>query len=252
MENAMSERIVLITGASRGIGSAIAINAASKGYHVVGTATTDAGAAKINDDLAKVSNSCLGMVLDINDNDNIESVLTEIKSKYGQAVDILINNAAITSDDLLLRMSQDKWDKVISTNLSAAFSITKAAMRPMLKSKWGRIINISSVVAVSGNPGQANYCAAKAGLIGFTKSLAQELASSTRNITVNVVAPGFIETDMTAALTDIQREQIFAKIPMSRMGSAHEVASAVAFLASEEASYITGQTLHVNGGMLMV
>ncbi|MBT4803754.1 MAG: 3-oxoacyl-[acyl-carrier-protein] reductase [Legionellales bacterium] len=248
----MKERVVLVTGASRGIGSAIAKDAALKGYHVVGTATTESGAAKINNDLELFKGDCAGMVLDINNHENIEAVLADIKNKYSQGVDILINNAAITGDDLLLKMKRDKWDDVIATNLTAAYSITKAVMRPMLKSKWGRIINISSVVAVSGNPGQTNYCAAKAGLLGFTKSLAQELGSSTRNITVNAVAPGFIETDMTDELTDIQREHIFAKIPMARMGSAHEVASAVSFLASEESSYITGQTLHVNGGLLMV
>ena len=248
----MEKQLVLITGASRGIGASIADTMASAGYIVVGTATTEAGADRITERLQMVEPSAQGMVCDVTCQEGVTNLFSSISSQFGKGPDIVVNNAAITADDLLLRLSEEKWNAVINTNLNALYRVTKAAVRPMLKAKWGRIINIASVVAVSGNPGQSNYCAAKAGMIGMTKSLAQELASDSRNITVNAVAPGFIETDMTEQLTDEQRQHIFAKIPMKKLGKPEDVAAVVAFLAQKQASYITGQTIHVNGGMLMV
>jgi 3-oxoacyl-[acyl-carrier protein] reductase len=248
----MEQQLVLVTGASRGIGASIADTMAAQGYVVVGTATTESGASRITERLRTVESHSQGVVCDVTSTESVATLFSHISEQFGKGPDILINNAAITADDLLLRLSEEKWNAVINTNLHALYRVTKAALRPMLKAKWGRIINIASVVAVSGNPGQTNYCAAKAGMIGMTKSLAQELASDSRNITVNAVAPGFIETDMTEQLTDEQRQQIFAKIPMKKLGKPSDVAAVVAFLAQEQASYITGQTIHVNGGMLMV
>lgn len=246
----MEKQLVLVTGASRGIGASIAHAMAAKGYQVVGTATSAAGVDNITEALPGASSQ--GMICDVTSQESVSALFAAINEQFGKGPDILVNNAAINADDLLLRLTEEKWNAVINTNLNALYRVTKAAIRPMLKAKWGRIINIASVVAVSGNPGQTNYCAAKAGMIGMTKSLAQELASDTRNITVNAVAPGFIETDMTAQLTAEQRQQIFAKIPMKKLGKPEDVAAVVSFLAEEKAGYITGQTLHVNGGMLMV
>ncbi|OGT31393.1 MAG: 3-oxoacyl-ACP reductase [Gammaproteobacteria bacterium RIFCSPHIGHO2_12_FULL_35_23] len=238
----------LVTGASRGIGKAIAIALAEHGATVYGTATSSEGAESIAQYFTKNGLKGFGKVLNLNNPDKMPHLLEEIKTNSGE-ISILINNAAVTRDNLLLRMKEDEWDEVININLSSTFKLTKLCLRDMLKARWGRIINISSVVGVSGNPGQANYAAAKAGIIGFTKSLAQEVAS--RNITANVVAPGFIDTDMTKALNEKQVEAILNHIPMARIGEPQEVASCVAFLASPMAGYITGQTLHVNGGMLM-
>ena len=248
----MNDKVVLITGARRGIGMSIASEFADSGYIVVGTATGDSGVEKINRMLLDKGNKGMALALDVNDQENISSVFSKINETFSEYPAILFNNAAVTDDDLFVRMNKDKWDNVINTNLSAQYSVIKSAIKPMIRAKWGRIINISSVVAVAGNPGQANYVAAKAGLIGLTKSLAIEYASKTRNITINAVAPGFITTDMTRDLTEEQSDKIMSKIPMSRMGDPAEVAAVVKFLASKESSYITGQTIHVNGGMLMV
>ncbi len=241
-------KIALITGATRGIGNAIATKLGEEGATIIGTATTPEGAQKINAWLQKLGIKGNAVVLDVKDKQAIDSVLKEIESSYG-APNILINNAAITRDNLFLRMKPDEWDEVLNINLNAVFFLTKACLRFMLKRRWGRVINIGSVVGTLGNAGQANYAAAKAGLEGFTKSLAQEVAS--RNITVNVVAPGFIDTDMTRNLPEEHKQQLLNKIPMQRLGQPEDIASIVAFLVSEQASYITGQTLHVNGGMYM-
>lgn len=241
-------KIALVTGASRGIGRAIAIALAEHGATVYGTATSVEGAEKISAYFAESGLSGHGKTLNVNDVSAVAALLEEIKSA-GEAVSILINNAAVTQDNLLLRMKDDEWNNVINTNLNAVFHVSKACLRDMLKARWGRIINISSVVGVSGNAGQANYAAAKAGMIAFTKSLAQEVAS--RNITANVIAPGFIDTDMTQSLTEEQKAAILNAIPMGRIGEPEEIASCVTFLASAKAAYITGQTIHINGGMLM-
>ncbi|MDR3478781.1 MAG: 3-oxoacyl-ACP reductase FabG [Gammaproteobacteria bacterium] len=241
-------KIALVTGASRGIGHAIAHALGRKGAIVVGTATTEEGAAKITQALQKVGIEGMGLVLNVASPESIENTLKVMKEHYGMP-QILVNNAAITKDNLLLRMKDDEWNQVIETNLNSIYRVTKACMRDMLKARWGRIVSISSVVGTIGNPGQVNYAAAKAGLIGFTKALAQEVGS--REITVNAVAPGFIDTDMTRDLSDEQRAQLLQRIPMQRLGHADEIAAAVVFLTSEEAGYITGQTLHVNGGMYM-
>ncbi len=242
------DKVALVTGASRGIGQAIAVALGKKGALVIGTATTEEGAEKISQAFADHEVKGYGMVLNVADPASIEQTMAAIKARYSMPA-ILVNNAAITQDNLFLRMKEDEWDKVIETNLSSIFRITKACMRDMLKARWGRVINIGSVVGTTGNPGQVNYSAAKAGLIGFTKSLAQEIGS--RDITVNAVAPGFIDTDMTKALAEDQRNALLARIPMQRLGLPEDIASAVVFLASDDASYITGQTLHVNGGMYM-
>ncbi len=239
-------KIALVTGASRGIGRAIAELLAERGACVVGTATSEKGAEAIS---AFLGSKGKGFVLNVTDSESIENTLSNIRAEFGE-IDILVNNAGITRDNLLMRMKDDEWQDIIDTNLSSIFRLSKAVMRSMMKKRYGRIISIGSVVGTMGNAGQANYTAAKAGVIGFSKSLAREIAS--RGITVNVVAPGFIETDMTRALTDEQRAGISAGIPANRLGDAKEIASAVAFLASDEAAYITGETLHVNGGMYMV
>ena len=230
-------RIVFITGASRGIGHAIAKSFSDQGAIVIGTATSEAGAKNIPGH---------GIVLNVCDAIAVENTFEEIKAKIGTP-SILVNNAGMTEDNLLLRMKQEQWDRVIDTNLNAIFRTTKACLRGMLKARWGRVINITSVVGVTGNPGQANYCAAKAGMIGFTKALAMEMASV--GITANAVAPGFIQTDMTDKLDEKQREAILSQIPAKKMGVAGDIANAVLFLASDAAKYITGQTIHVNGGM---
>ena len=239
-------KIALVTGASRGIGRAIAEKLIACGATVIGTATSENGAKAISEYLG---NKGKGFVLNVTETDSIEKFLADVRAEFGE-IDILVNNAGITRDNLLMRMKDDEWQDIIDTNLSSVFRLSKAVMRAMMKKRYGRIITIGSVVGTMGNAGQANYAAAKAGVIGFSKSLAREVAS--RGITVNVVAPGFIETDMTRALTDDQRAGILSQVPANRLGDAKEIASAVAFLASDEASYITGETLHVNGGMYMV
>jgi 3-oxoacyl-[acyl-carrier protein] reductase len=239
--------IVLITGASRGIGAAIASHFLSKNYIVIGTGTSQKSIDLFQENVAKGNENALGCIVDVNNDEDLNNLFKAIKERYGSSPDILVNNAGVTDDDLFIRMTPEKWENVISTNLTSVYKVTKLALRPMLKKKWGRVINISSVVAASGNPGQANYCAAKAGLIGMTKSLALEVASATRDITVNAVAPGFVQTDMTASLSDMQKEQIYSKIPMGKMGLPIDIAKTVFFLV--DSPYVTGQTLHVNGGM---
>lgn len=246
MSKALEGEIALVTGASRGIGKAIAETLASMGATVIGTATTDSGADKISDYLKASGGK--GMCLNVTDNDSIAAVTRQITSDFG-AISILVNNAGITRDTLLMMMKPDQWDDIIDTNLSSIYRVTKACVRGMTKAKKGRIINIASVVGLTGNPGQTNYSAAKAGMIGFTKSLAREIGS--RNITVNSVAPGFIDTDMTRELADDQREALIAQIPLHRLGDPQDIANAVCFLASPDSGYITGETLHVNGGMYM-
>uniref|UniRef100_UPI001CEE0845 3-oxoacyl-[acyl-carrier-protein] reductase n=2 Tax=Enterobacterales TaxID=91347 RepID=UPI001CEE0845 len=239
-------KIVLVTGASRGIGRAIAETFVARGAKVIGTATSESGAEAISGYLGANGK---GFMLNVKDAQSIDSVLASIRAEFGE-IDILVNNAGITRDNLLMRMKDDEWEDILDTNLTSVFRLSKAVMCAMMKKRFGRIITIGSVVGTMGNAGQANYAAAKAGLIGFSKSLAREVAS--RGITVNVVAPGYIETDMTRALTDDQRAGILSSVPANRPGDAKEIASAVAFLASDEAGYITGETLHVNGGMYMI
>lgn len=240
----MQGKIALVTGATRGIGRAIAEELASKGAFVIGTATSEKGAESISAYLGKQGK---GLVLNVADQDSIDAVLSAIKAEVGD-VEILVNNAGITRDGLLMRMKDDDWFDIMQTNLTSIYRLSKAVLRPMMK-KGGRIINIGSVVGSMGNPGQTNYCAAKAGVIGFTKSLAKEVAA--RGVTVNVVAPGFIATDMTDVLTNEQKANILTNVPAGRLGQPKDIAKAVAFLASEDASYITGTTLHVNGGMYL-
>ena len=242
----LENQVALVTGASRGIGAAIAQTLAENGAIVIGTATTEAGAAAISDSLA-AHNGC-GMVLNVSDKESIETVIKAIGEKFS-APTILINNAGITKDNLLMRMKEDEWDSVISTNLTSIYRLSKACMRGMMKARHGRIVNIGSVVGSTGNPGQANYAASKAGVLGLTKSLARELGS--RNITVNTVAPGFIETDMTNALPEEQRDALLNGIALGRLGRPQEIADTVLFLTSPSGGYITGETLHVNGGMYM-
>jgi len=241
----MTKQIALITGASRGIGRAIAERLADDGFFVIGTATSDAGADSISTYLGENGK---GMKLDVSDSESVSAAIKTINDDFGTPT-ILVNNAGITRDNLLMRMKDDEWDDIINTNLTSVFRMSKAVLRGMMKVKTGRIINISSVVGSTGNAGQANYAAAKAGMIGFTKSMAKEVGS--RNITVNTVAPGFIDTDMTRELNDDVKNALLTSIPLSRLGEAKEIAHAVAFLASSGASYITGETLHVNGGMFM-
>lgn len=241
-------QIALITGASRGIGAAIAQALGKQGATVIGTATTAAGAEQIAAALAQSGIAGSGMALDVNDAAQIEAVLKKIGESYGD-IAILVNNAGVTRDTLLMRMKEDDWDTVLSTNLKSVFRLSQAVLRPMMKARYGRIVNISSVVGHMGNPGQTNYAAAKAGLAGFTKSMAREVGS--RGITVNCVAPGFIDTDMTRALSEDQRNGLLQHIPLGRLGDVQDIAAAVCFLASKHAGYITGETLHVNGGMYM-
>ena len=241
----MTKPVALVTGASRGIGKAIAEKLVEDGFFVVGTATTDSGAEAISSYLA---GNGKGLQLNVADTASVEAVIKTINETVGIPA-VLVNNAGITRDNLLMRMKDEEWDDIINTNLTSVFRMSKAVLRGMMKAKTGRIINISSVVGVTGNAGQANYAAAKAGMIGFAKSMAKEVGS--RNITINTVAPGFIDTDMTKELSDDIRSTLLAGIPLSRLGEAKEVAHAVAFLASEGAAYITGETLHVNGGLFM-
>ena len=244
----LENKVTLVTGASRGIGKAIATKLGECGAHVVGTATSDKGAQSITEYLHQAGIDGKGMVLDVRDTESVDKCITQILEEYG-AIDILVNNAGITRDTLLMRMKLEQWEEVYQTNLRSVFLLSKACLRGMLKSRAGRIINISSVVGITGNPGQANYASTKAGMFGFTKSLAREVAN--RGVTVNCVAPGFIRTDMTDELTDQQKDQLLQSIPAGKLGEATDIANAVKFLASEESAYITGQTLHVNGGLHM-
>ncbi|MBK1617851.1 3-oxoacyl-ACP reductase [Lamprobacter modestohalophilus] len=246
----LAGEIALVTGASRGIGAAIADELARLGAKVAGTATTEAGAARIAERVGAVAGGCIGLCLNVTEQASVDAALVAVEEQLGSKPTILVNNAGITRDNLLMRMKETEWDAILDTNLTSAFRLCKACARPMTKARHGRIINVSSVVGVSGNAGQCNYAASKAGLIGFSKSLARELGP--RGITVNVVAPGFIDTDMTRELPEAQRDALLASIPLGRLGAAEEIAAAVAFLAMPTAAYITGQTLHVNGGMLMV
>ena len=244
----MSSQITVVTGASRGIGRAIAMRLAAAGHFVIGTATTESGADAIGKAIAEAGLKGTGKVLDVADAASVESFIKGVVDEFGTPT-ILVNNAGITRDNLLMRMKDEDWDAVIQTNLTSIYRLSKAAMKGMIKVRFGRIVNITSVVGATGNAGQANYAAAKAGIIGFTKSLAKELGS--RNITVNAVAPGFIDTDMTRSLTDDHKKALVGQIPLGRLGQAEEIAGAVAFLCSSDAGYITGETLHVNGGMYM-
>ena len=245
----LTDKLVLVTGASRGIGQAIALTLGGAGATVVGTATTNNGANSISKQFKDSNITGQGMILNVTDDKSIVELMSNISNQYG-AIDILINNAGITRDNILMRMKQEEWDEIIDTNLTSVFKMSKAVLRGMMKKKAGRIISIASVVGSMGNSGQANYAAAKAGIMGFTKSLAREVGS--RGITVNTVAPGFIQTDMTNALPEEQQEVLASQIPMGRLGSVDEIAQTVLFLASDGGSYITAQTLHVNGGMYSV
>ncbi|MCL1039049.1 3-oxoacyl-ACP reductase FabG [Shewanella submarina] len=242
----LSGKVALVTGASRGIGKAIATTLVEAGATVIGTATSEKGAAAISEYLG---DNGFGLVLNVTSSESVAQMYADIKERVGD-VDILVNNAGITKDNLFMRMKDDEWTDIIDTNLTSLFRLSKPVMRSMMKKRFGRIINIGSVVGSMGNPGQVNYCSAKAGLVGFTKSLAKEVAS--RQITVNAIAPGFIQTDMTDELTEDQQKAIMSQVPMERLGQAQEIANAVVFLASDTAAYITGETLHVNGGMYMV
>ncbi len=244
----MQDKVALVTGASRGIGAAIALELGRQGATVIGTATTQGGADNISAALQAAGVKGKGFALDVNDASQIEAVLKEINDEFG-AIAVLVNNAGVTRDMLLMRMTEEEWDTVLSTNLKSVFRLSQAVLRPMMKARFGRIINISSVVGHMGNAGQVNYAAAKAGLSGFTKSLAQEVGS--RGITVNCVAPGFIDTDMTRDLPEEHRTKLLGHIPLGRLGQVDDIAAAVAFLAGARAGYVTGETLHVNGGMYM-
>ncbi len=248
MNTGIEGQLALVTGASRGIGAAISDRLATLGARVIGTATTPEGATKIGDRLSAIGADCQGASLDVNDPDAVGELVAELGKTAGVPT-ILVNNAGVTRDQLLMRMTESDWDVVMDTNLRSVFRLSKACLRGMMKARTGRIINITSIVGAVGNPGQTNYAAAKAGMMGFTRSLAREVG--TRGITVNAIAPGFIDTDMTRALNDDQRSALLADIPLQRLGNAQEIAAVAAFLASEEAAYITGQTLHVNGGMYM-
>ncbi|GHA16794.1 3-oxoacyl-[acyl-carrier-protein] reductase FabG [Arenicella chitinivorans] len=244
----LSNKICLVTGATRGIGKAIAAQLGAQGATVIGTATSQAGAETISSALKDASIQGEGVVLNVANGDSVEAVLKHVTDTYG-AINVLVNNAGITRDNLMMRMKEEEWDDIMSTNLKSVYRLSKGVLRGMMKARTGRIINITSVVGVSGNAGQANYAAAKAGVIGFSKSLAQEIAS--RGITVNAIAPGFINTDMTKALNEEQVSKMTANIPAARLGEPEDIAASVVFLASDESSYITGATLHVNGGMYM-
>jgi 3-oxoacyl-[acyl-carrier protein] reductase len=242
----LTGEVALVTGASRGIGAAIAARLSADGARLIGTATTSEGAARVSEALK--SHGGRGAVLEVTSQESIDALIQDIESKEGP-ISILCNNAGITRDMLLVRMKQEDWDSVIETNLASVFRLSKAVLRGMMKARKGRIISIASIVGLTGNPGQANYAAAKAGMIAFTKSLAREVGS--RNITANIIAPGFIDTDMTRALNEAQRAGLSSQIPLGRLGLPADIAAAAAFLASAEAGYITGETLHVNGGMYM-
>jgi len=244
----LKNQIALVTGASRGIGAAIALELAKQGATVIGTATSSQGAEKISQVLSQAGGQGLGMALDVNDAAQVEATLKSISEQFGD-ITILVNNAGITRDTLLMRMKDEDWDDVISTNLKSVYRMSQAVLRPMMKARQGRIISISSVVGHMGNAGQTNYAAAKAGMAGFTRSLASEVGS--RGITVNCVAPGFIDTDMTRELPEEHRNKLLERIPLGRLGKVEDIAAAVAFLASPVASYISGETIHVNGGMYM-
>ena len=246
MTDSAEQKIALVTGASRGIGAAIADALADAGYRVVGTATSEAGAAAISERLAPRQGA--GLVLNVADAESVAAAMETLGADFG-APAVLVNNAGITRDNILLRMKEDEWGDVVDTNLNALYRMSKAVLRGMTKARWGRIVNITSVVGSMGNAGQSNYAATKAGAAGFTRALARELGA--RNITVNCVAPGFIDTDMTRELTDEQRDVMLQQIPLSRLGAAEEIGATVAFLCSEQAAYITGETIHVNGGMYM-
>lgn len=241
-------RVALVTGASRGIGAAIAEKLGQSGMTVIGTATTESGAQGISERLQASTITGEGMVLDVTDADSVAQLLAAVTKKYG-TITVLVNNAGITKDNLLMRMSDEEWFDVINTNLSAVFRLSRACLRGMLKARWGRIVNISSIVGSMGNAGQTNYSATKAGVMGFARSLAKEVGS--RNITVNSVAPGFIDTDMTKALPQEQRDELASSIALARLGQPEEIAAVVQFLCSDGASYVTGETIHVNGGMYM-
>ena len=241
-------QICLVTGASRGIGNAIAIELAMRGHTVIGTGTSTTGAEKVTNDLRTAGAEGRGAVLEVNDPEQVESVIKDITDEFGP-ISVLVNNAGVTEDNLLMRMKPSQWQRTLNTNLASVFALTKLCLKGMTRARYGRIINLSSVVGATGNAGQTNYAASKAGLIGFTKSLALEIAS--RGITVNAVAPGFIDTDMTSALPENQRTKLLEAIPLARLGRAEDISKAVAFLVSDDASYITGQVLHVNGGMHM-
>ena len=244
----LAGRIAVVTGASRGIGRAIALQLAAQGATVVGTATSEGGAQGISAALAEAGGKGAGRVLDVREAEQCDAVVAAVQKEFGD-IHVLVNNAAVVRDNLALRMKDAEWDEVIETDLRSVFRLSRAVMRGMMKARWGRIVNITSVVGAAGNPGQANYAAAKAGVVGMTKSLARELGS--RNITVNCVAPGFIDTDMTRALSEEQRAALLTQIPLGRFGQASEIAGAVAFLASPAGGYVTGTVLHVNGGMYM-
>jgi 3-oxoacyl-[acyl-carrier protein] reductase len=244
----LAGKVALVTGASRGIGRAIALQLAADGATVIGTATSQTGAQGIEEALARAGAKAAGRVLDVREAAQCDSVVAAVQKEFGDIL-VLVNNAAVVRDNLALRMKDAEWDEVIETDLRAVFRLSRAVLRGMMKARWGRIVNITSVVGAAGNPGQANYAAAKAGVVGMSKSLARELGS--RNITVNCVAPGFIDTDMTRALTEEQRAALLTQIPLGRLGQASDVAGAVAFLASPPGGYITGTVLHVNGGMYM-
>lgn len=245
----LTGKIALVTGASRGIGKAITLDLLAQGATVIGTATSESGAQAITDYISQAGGLGKGMALNVTDAEQIQSVVDQIAKEFGTPT-ILVNNAGITRDNLLMRMKDDEWDDIIQTNLSSVYRVSKACLRGMMKAKQGRIINIASVVGVMGNAGQTNYAAAKAGIIGFSKSLAREVGS--RGITVNTVAPGFIDTDMTRALPEEQRAALTQQIPLSRLGEPEDIAKSVTFLASDGGAYITGQTINVNGGMVMV
>jgi 3-oxoacyl-[acyl-carrier protein] reductase len=245
----LNEKLVLVTGASRGIGQAIALTLGKSGATVIGTATSEEGANKISKIFTENNILGKGMMLNVTDNEQISELLKSITAEYG-SVDILVNNAGITRDNILVRMKEDEWDDIINTNLSSVYRMSKAVLRGMIKKRSGRIISITSVVGAMGNAGQSNYAAAKAGIMGFTKSLAREVG--VRGITVNAIAPGFIQTDMTDKLPEDQKVALASQIPMARLGTVDEIAQSVLFLASDSGSYITAQTLHVNGGMYTV
>jgi 3-oxoacyl-[acyl-carrier protein] reductase len=244
----LKDKVALVTGASRGIGNGIVLALGQEGAIVIGTATTKEGVERIIQTLQSQNLEGTGLLLNVNSQDSVNGLMAAIKERYSP-VNILVNNAAVTQDNLFLRMKEEEWMQVLETDLHSVYRLSKACIRDMIKARWGRIINIGSVVGSTGNPGQVNYCAAKAGMIGFSKALALEVGS--RDITINTVAPGFVSTDMTNALTEEQRDAIFQRIPMQRLGTIEDIAAAVVFLASQGAGYITGQTLHVNGGMYM-